>query len=97
MSILDRRCLLTENSYNIIGVDSVDDFAVIPYINSPDSLGNISNIYFMTNNIISQTAYNDTKTSLKEVFGDYAFIPKVDTINTKLPFYNSIMLISDNS
>lgn len=48
----------------------------------------------MTNNVISQKAYNDIETSLKEVFGDYAFIPKVDTINTKLPFYNSIMLIS---
>ncbi len=91
---IGQEMLINGESYNIIGVDSVDDFAVIPYINSPDSLGNISNIYFMTNNVISQTAYNDIKTSLKEVFGDYAFIPEVDTISTKLPFYNSIMLIS---
>lgn len=86
--------LINEESYKIIGVDSIDDFAVIPYENSPNFLSDISNIFFMTNNVISQKAYNDIETSLKEVFGDYAFIPKVDTINTKLPFYNSIMLIS---
>lgn len=50
---IGQEMLINGEPYNIIGVDSVDDFAVIPYINSPDSLGNISNIYFMTNNIIS--------------------------------------------
>lgn len=80
--------------YRVIGIDAVDEYATIPYINSPGSLDNIFQICFITNNIISQKSYNNIADSLNKVFGDYAFIPKVDTIDTKLPFYNSIMLIS---
>ena len=48
----------------------------------------------MTNNIISQKAYDNIVNVAKNIFGDYAVIPQVDTINEKLPFYNSIMFIA---
>lgn len=85
---------IENQTYKVVGIDAIDTTITIPFISSPDSLNNITEIYFCTKNVMSTTTYQNICTACNDIFGDFAFIPEIDTVNDDLPFYNSLMLLS---
>lgn len=81
-------------NYTVSGINYIDDFVEMPYTNSPDGLQGIENISIMFKNIATQKDYDDITSACRYAFGDYAHLPKIETVSDKLPFYNSIMAVS---
>ncbi len=80
--------------YVVCGVEYIDDFISMSYRDSPDDIGGIEYIGFRFNDLATQSAYDDIVDACKEVYGDYAYVPEIETVSDKLPFYNSIMAVS---
>lgn len=80
--------------YLVCGIDYVDSMLSIPFVTSPDTLSHITQISFFTDTVMSEVTYNEICRACADTFGNYAFIPPIDTVDDKLPYYNSIMIIS---
>ena len=85
---------IENQTYKVVGIDAIDETITIPFINSPDSLDNITEISFCTKNVMSTKTYQNIRAACNNIFGNFAFIPEIDTVNDDLPFYNSLMLLS---
>lgn len=57
-------------------MEYIDDFISMSYRDSPDDIGGIEYIGFRFNDLATQSAYNDIVDACKEVYGDYAYVPK---------------------
>lgn len=87
--------IIADKHYVVCGIETMDDFIGMSYFNSPNDIDGIENISFYFNDLATKSAYNDIADACKEVYGDYAYIPKIETVSSdKLPFYNSIMAVS---
>ena len=87
--------IIADKHYVVCGIETMDDYIGMSYFNSPDDIDGIESIIFDFNALATKSAYNDIADACKEVYGDYAYIPKIETVSSdKLPFYNSIMAVS---
>ena len=87
--------IIADKHYVVCGIETMDDFIGMSYFNSPDDIDGIESIIFDFNALATKSAYNDITDACKEVYGDYAYVPKIETVSSdKLPFYNSIMAVS---
>jgi hypothetical protein len=93
-SYLGENVTIAGENYIVSGINYLDDNTEMSYYSSPDGLDGIENISFDFKNVASLEDYNNISAACKEVFGDYAHLPKIDTVSDKLPFYNSIMAVS---
>lgn len=80
--------------YTVCGIDACYNEAVISFVNSPDLLNGITNIEFDAKTTMTKKSYDKIKKACYDCFGSYAFVPKINTINDNLPYYNSIIILA---
>lgn len=93
-SSLGKQVTIKGKTYTATGIDFIDEGITMSYYNTPDELDGIEYIDFIFNDLATKSAYDDIVKCSREVFGDYAYIPKVETVSDDPPFYNSLMILS---